>query len=246
MGRPRKAGPRRARKTGESAGGANRRIEQYAHKGQQRKNNPPVGLVIEATDRDAPRKRYAYDPHLDPTLTWAGKAEHLSFDVPTVSLHVSGGGHAGQAAADDRCLRLLRARPSRRGRRQWLRLQDGAARHTQEHREQRAARSGDALRPAEDRQQPRARHRTVHGRGRARSYGSPRYRRRRAATGRRLRRALGRDAASGRVAGGVAQDGHPREEQPDDPVQPRGAAGRDAVAPRGRGEPAQRARRRTG
>ena len=33
-----------------------RPIEQYDHKGQQRKNNPPVGLVTEATDRDAPRK----------------------------------------------------------------------------------------------------------------------------------------------------------------------------------------------
>ena len=65
-----------------------RRIEQYDHKGQRRKNNPPVGLVTEATDRDAPKRRYAYDPHLDPTLTWAGKAEHTSFDVATVSLHV--------------------------------------------------------------------------------------------------------------------------------------------------------------
>jgi adenine-specific DNA-methyltransferase len=31
---------------------------------------------------------YSYDPHLDPTLVWAGKAEHTSFEVPTVSLHV--------------------------------------------------------------------------------------------------------------------------------------------------------------
>jgi adenine-specific DNA-methyltransferase len=65
-----------------------RPIEQYDHKGKQRKNNPPVGLVTEATDRDAAKKRYAYDPHLDPALTWAGKAEHTSFEVPTVSLHV--------------------------------------------------------------------------------------------------------------------------------------------------------------
>ncbi|MCX6690698.1 MAG: site-specific DNA-methyltransferase, partial [Methanoregula sp.] len=27
-------------------------------------------------------------PHLDPQLQWAGKAEHTSFDIPTVSLHV--------------------------------------------------------------------------------------------------------------------------------------------------------------
>ena len=77
----------RPRKTDKPASGK-RRIEQYDHKGQQRKNNPPVGLVTEATDRDEPRRRYAYDPHLDPTLTWAGKAEHTAFEVPTVSLHV--------------------------------------------------------------------------------------------------------------------------------------------------------------
>jgi adenine-specific DNA-methyltransferase len=78
----------RARKKTDKPTGSKRPIKQYEHKGQQRKNNPPVGLVTEATDRDAPRKQYAYDPHLDPTLTWAGKAEHTSFQVPTVSLHV--------------------------------------------------------------------------------------------------------------------------------------------------------------
>ncbi len=78
----------RSRKTTDKPATGKRRIEQYDHKGQQRKNNPPVGLVTEATDRDAPKHRYAYDPHLDPTLTWAGKAEHTSFEVPTVSLHV--------------------------------------------------------------------------------------------------------------------------------------------------------------
>ena len=78
----------RSRKTTDKRATGKRRIEQYDHKGQQRKNNPPVGLVTEATDRDAPKHRYAYDPHLDPTLTWAGKAEHTSFEVPAVSLHV--------------------------------------------------------------------------------------------------------------------------------------------------------------
>ncbi len=40
------------------------------------------------TDRDGEQKTYAYDPHLNPQLQWAGKAEHTSFEVPTVSLHV--------------------------------------------------------------------------------------------------------------------------------------------------------------
>jgi adenine-specific DNA-methyltransferase len=78
----------RARKTAGKPASSKRPIEQYDHKGQKRKNNPPVGLVTDATDRDAPKKHYVYDPHLDPTLTWAGKAEHTSFQVPTVSLHV--------------------------------------------------------------------------------------------------------------------------------------------------------------
>src|SRR5438034_5490190 len=63
-------------------------IEQYEHKGKQRLNNPPVGLVTPDTDVDAGKKAYSYDPHLDPQLVWAGKAEHTTFEVPTVSLHV--------------------------------------------------------------------------------------------------------------------------------------------------------------
>ena len=67
---------------------AKRDIENYAHKDKKRVNNPPVGLVTPATDQDAGKKTYAYDPHLDPTLVWASKAERTSFEVPTVSLHV--------------------------------------------------------------------------------------------------------------------------------------------------------------
>ena len=63
-------------------------IEQYDHTGSERLNNPPVGLVTPETDKEAGQKTYAYDPHLDPQLQWAGKAEHTSFAVPTVSLHV--------------------------------------------------------------------------------------------------------------------------------------------------------------
>jgi adenine-specific DNA-methyltransferase len=37
---------------------------------------------------DGESKTYQYDPHLDPQLIWAGKAEHTSFEVPTVSLQV--------------------------------------------------------------------------------------------------------------------------------------------------------------
>jgi len=80
------------RKTGggkkKARAGAGRAIEQYEHQGKQRANNPPVGLVNPQNDPDAGRKSWAYDPHLDPQLVWTGKAEHTSFEVPTVSLHV--------------------------------------------------------------------------------------------------------------------------------------------------------------
>lgn len=68
--------------------GSKKTIEQYTHNEQERLNNPPVGLVTPDTDKDGAKKQYQYDPHLDPQLVWAGKAEHTSFEVPTVSLHV--------------------------------------------------------------------------------------------------------------------------------------------------------------
>jgi len=89
-----------------------RPIEKYEHKNKQRMNNPPAGLVTAETDPPLPthktydyvipvpsvpsvgrapspaKQQYDYDPHLDPQLVWAGKKEHTSFDVPTVSLHM--------------------------------------------------------------------------------------------------------------------------------------------------------------
>ena len=51
-------------------------IEQYEHKDKQRLNNPPVGLVDSHTDSGGLKKKtYQYDPHIDPQLQWAGKAE---------------------------------------------------------------------------------------------------------------------------------------------------------------------------
>jgi hypothetical protein len=65
-----------------------RPIESYDHAGKERLNNPPIGTVTPDTYPDAGKRSYAYDPHLDPQLQWAGKAEHTSFEVPTGSLHV--------------------------------------------------------------------------------------------------------------------------------------------------------------
>ena len=91
---------------GKTSGGKppKRPIERYEHTDKKRINNPPVGLVTPETDPVAPthktydyippvpsvkpRQELDYDPHLDPQLVWAGKKEHGSFEVPTVSLHV--------------------------------------------------------------------------------------------------------------------------------------------------------------
>jgi len=96
-----------ARARGKNAGNDHpkkRHIERYEHTGKKRVNNPPVGLVTPETDPPLPThkvydyiepvpsvkpgKELDYDPHLDPQLVWAGKKEHASFEVPTVSLHV--------------------------------------------------------------------------------------------------------------------------------------------------------------
>jgi adenine-specific DNA-methyltransferase len=77
--------PRKPRKSKEANG---RPIEDYEHKDKTRLNNPPVGLAKKEEDQGPPKKKYEYDPHLDPQLVWSGKAEHTSFEVPTVSLHV--------------------------------------------------------------------------------------------------------------------------------------------------------------
>src|SRR5271157_1674292 len=91
---------------GKKSGGKppKRPIERYEHTDKKRINNPPVGLVTPETDPVAPthkiydyvapvpsvkpRQELDYDPHLDPQLVWAGKKEHTSFEVHTVSLHV--------------------------------------------------------------------------------------------------------------------------------------------------------------
>ncbi len=76
------AKPRKRTKSGPSVG-------EYRHDEAKRKNNPEVGLAnFEKRPKRPARQRYEYDPHRDPQLVWAGKAEHTSFEVDTVSLHI--------------------------------------------------------------------------------------------------------------------------------------------------------------
>ena len=62
-------------------------VDLYRHESATRKNTVPVGLAFYDTSKPKPKK-YEYDPHLAPQLVWTGKAEHTSFKVPTVSLHI--------------------------------------------------------------------------------------------------------------------------------------------------------------
>lgn len=63
------------------------RVGDYRHAEASRTNIPEAGLATQDTAPVEP-VRYSYDPHLDPQLVWAGKAEHTTFDVDTVSLHI--------------------------------------------------------------------------------------------------------------------------------------------------------------
>ncbi len=63
-------------------------VDDFRHGGARRKNNPPAGIAPTYEVRERQTTHYAYDPHLDPQLVWAGKAEHTSFDVDVVSLHI--------------------------------------------------------------------------------------------------------------------------------------------------------------
>ena len=62
-------------------------IKNYKQTGK-RKNIPVVGLVNSATDKVEEKKKYVFDPYLDPQLQWSGKVEKNEIEIDTVSLHV--------------------------------------------------------------------------------------------------------------------------------------------------------------
>jgi adenine-specific DNA-methyltransferase len=63
------------------------RTEAYVHPKASRTNNPDAGLHSADKVKVPPRVKYQYDPHLDPQLIWASKAERSEIEVETVSLH---------------------------------------------------------------------------------------------------------------------------------------------------------------
>lgn len=63
-------------------------VGSYKHDAEKRPNTPPVGLVSTATDPIEGKTKFEHDPHIDPYLSWAGKKEGMTFEVPNISLHV--------------------------------------------------------------------------------------------------------------------------------------------------------------
>jgi len=76
--------PRKKNQTARNENG----VRDFRYAEARRKNNPPAGIAPTYEVRERQTTRYAYDPHLDPQLQWAGKVEHTRFDVDVVSLHI--------------------------------------------------------------------------------------------------------------------------------------------------------------
>ncbi|MBK7057606.1 MAG: site-specific DNA-methyltransferase [Leptospiraceae bacterium] len=62
-------------------------VDSYEHRIIEMISRPEVGAQAQFQNKKKPKK-YSYDPSLSPNLDWAGKAEHLSFEVPTLPLFV--------------------------------------------------------------------------------------------------------------------------------------------------------------
>lgn len=64
-----------------------REVDNYTHDDQKRVNIPYAGMA-QYDKAEEPEVKYVYDPHIDPSLQWAGKAERTSFEIPTSSIHI--------------------------------------------------------------------------------------------------------------------------------------------------------------
>jgi adenine-specific DNA-methyltransferase len=62
-------------------------IDAYTYDEYDRANIPPVGMA-QYDIAASPEAKYEYDPHIAPSLQWAGKKEGTSFTVPTSSIHI--------------------------------------------------------------------------------------------------------------------------------------------------------------
>lgn len=58
-------------------------INHYEHKDKERVNNPPVGLATPETDKEIGKKKYGYDPHIDPALQFDSQASEIERLIDT-------------------------------------------------------------------------------------------------------------------------------------------------------------------
>ena len=63
-------------------------IDAYTHDDKTRANIPPVGLAGYDTVA-SPEAKYEYDPHIDPSLQWAGKNEGWDKLVKTLKAEIN-------------------------------------------------------------------------------------------------------------------------------------------------------------
>ena len=81
------AAGKKASKKAASRAGKERSTGSYAHPEAGASLRPDVGTQAQFRKKKPPAT-WRYDSSLSPALDWAGKAERLSFDVPTLPLFV--------------------------------------------------------------------------------------------------------------------------------------------------------------
>jgi adenine-specific DNA-methyltransferase len=73
--------------SGNRTGKKRKKVEDYRHESATRLNNPTAALAREDV-APIPERTFSFDPHLDPQLVWAGKAERETLEVEAPSIHV--------------------------------------------------------------------------------------------------------------------------------------------------------------
>ena len=81
------ASRKKTAKKSASRAGRERSTGSYAHPEASALLRPEAGAQAQFRKKKPPAT-WRYDPSLSPALDWAGKAERLSFDVPTLPLFV--------------------------------------------------------------------------------------------------------------------------------------------------------------
>lgn len=79
--------PRKKKELSEKEFSKIREVTAYDHHDKKRSNNPAIG-VAKYDRSDEELTKYDYDPHIDPSLQWAGKTEGTSFEVTASSIHI--------------------------------------------------------------------------------------------------------------------------------------------------------------